>query len=201
MLDIAVLLSGRGSNFISLHKAILDGRIQNARISCVVSNKESAPGLRYARDNTIEALFINPKEFSTRDAYDKAVMGALELRHIGLVCLAGYMRIITEPFVESWYGRMLNIHPSLLPSFPGLHAQRQALDAGVRFSGCTVHFVDKGMDTGPIISQAVVPVLANDDEDNLSERILKEEHRIYPEVVSLFAAGRLSLSGGKVLIN
>ena len=198
MLEIAVLLSGRGSNFISLHKAILDGRIQNARIACVISNKEDAPGLQYACENGIEALFISPKDYKGRELFDRTVMAALDVRNIGLVCLAGYMRIVTEAFVERWYGRMLNIHPSLLPSFPGLHAQKQALDAGVRFAGCTVHFVDKGVDTGPIISQAVVPVFTDDTEEGLSKRILQEEHRIYPEVVSQFASGSLSLKDGKV---
>ena len=166
----------------------------------VVSDREGAAALERARAAGIEALFINPKDFSDREAFDAALVQALEARRIDLVCQAGFMRILSPVYVRAFAGRALNIHPSLLPAFPGLHAQRQALEHGVRVAGATVHFVDEGVDTGPIVAQASVPVLAGDTEETLAARILMEEHRLYPEAVRLFAEGRLVISGRRVLV-
>src|SRR5574340_818053 len=175
---IGVLLSGRGSNFEALADSIAAGRIPNAEISVVISNKPDAAGLERARKRGIEALAI-PSNGLQREAYDRQVVAALQQRQVELVCLAGYMRLLSPYFVTAFPQRILNIHPSLLPSFPGLEAQRQALDYGVKVAGCTVHFVDENLDAGPIILQAVVPVEDTDDEHTLAGRILKEEHRIY----------------------
>ncbi len=198
-MKIAVLLSGRGSNFIAIHEAISSGLIKDTSIVAVISNKEDAPGLSYAKKAGLNALFVDPKQATGREAYDQIISGLLEPLGVDLICLAGYMRIMSDPFVQRYYGRMINIHPSLLPSFPGLHAQKQALDYGVKVSGCTVHFVDGGMDSGPVIAQTAVPVYDNDTEDKLSARILIEEHKLYPYVISLFAAGKVSLRGRSVI--
>jgi len=156
--------------------------------------------LEIARGHRVEALFVDPRQYPSREAHEKAVIAALDERGVGLVCLAGYMRILGATFVRHFEGRLLNIHPSLLPAFPGLHAQRQAFDHGVKVAGATVHFVDEGTDTGPIVLQAAVPVLPGDTEDTLATRILAEEHRIYPEAVRFFAEGRLSIDGRRVHI-
>jgi phosphoribosylglycinamide formyltransferase-1 len=171
-----------------------------AEVVVLISDRAEAGAVGLARAAGIEALVLPPREYPGREAHDKAVTDALEARRVGLVCLAGYMRILGAGFVEHFRGRLLNIHPALLPAFPGLHAQRQALEHGVRVAGATVHFVDEGTDTGPIVLQAAVPVLAGDTEATLSERILAEEHRIYAEAVRLFAEGRLQIEGRRVRI-
>jgi len=193
-LRIGVLASGRGSNFQALVEAARAGRMP-ATVAVLVSDRAAAPALDIARAHGIEALFIDPKQYPNREAHEKAIIAALEERKVGLVCQAGYMRILTSTYIEHFKGRAFNIHPSLLPAFPGLHAQRQALEHGVRVAGATVHFADEGVDTGPIVLQAAVPVLPGDTEETLSRRILVEEHRIYPEAVRLFAEGRLRIEG------
>jgi len=196
---IAVFLSGRGSNFRAIHDAILAGKI-NADIVLVFSNRQDAPGLAIARERGLETLFLNPKLYPTREDYDREILRELLKREVDLVCLAGYMRILTPVLCQAYRHRIMNIHPALLPSFPGLNAQRQALEWGVKYSGATVHFVSEEVDMGPIILQAVVPVLQDDTEESLAERILKEEHRIYPEAVRLFFEGKLEVRGRRVFI-
>ena len=196
---VAVLLSGRGSNFTAIHEAVRAGRI-DADIGLVLSNKADAPGLVKARDEGLESLFRDPKLHATREDYDRALVAEFERRRIDLICLAGYMRIVTPGLCDAYRHRIVNIHPALLPSFPGLHVQQKAIDWGVRFSGCTVHFVAAEVDMGPIILQAAVPVLQDDTEDTLAARILVEEHRIYPEAVGLYFQGRLEVRGRRVFI-
>lgn len=196
---IAVFLSGRGSNFRAIHDAILDGKI-NADIVLVFSNRSEAPGLVIARERGLETLVLNPKLYPTREEYDREILKELLKREVDLICLAGYMRILTPVLCQTYRHRIMNIHPALLPSFPGLNAQRQALDWGVKYSGATVHFVSEEVDMGPIILQAVVPVLQDDTEDSLADRILKEEHQIYPEAVRLFFEGKLEVRGRRVFI-
>jgi len=196
---IGVLLSGRGSNFEALAEGVAGGRIPNAEIAVVISNREGAPGLERARARGIEARPI-PSKGLEREAYDKLVMAALEEKKIDLVCLAGYMRLLSPQFVAAFRGRILNIHPSLLPAFPGLESQRQALEHGAKFAGCTVHFVDENLDAGPIVLQAVVPIEDRDTPETLSERILREEHRIYTEAVRIVLEGRYRIEGRRVLI-
>ncbi len=194
-----MLASGRGSNFEAIARAVESGFIP-ATLAVLVTDRPDARAVDLARAHGIEPLALDAREYPGRDAHEKAVIGALEERGVGLVCLAGYMRLLSVAFVGHFEGRLLNIHPSLLPAFPGLHAQRQALRHGVKVAGATVHFVDEGVDTGPIVLQAAVPVSEDDTEEALSERILAEEHRIYPEAVRLFAEGRLSLEGRRVRI-
>jgi phosphoribosylglycinamide formyltransferase 1 len=196
---IGVLLSGRGSNFEALAASVAAGRIPNAEISIVISNREGAPGLDKARALGIEARAI-PSKGLEREAYDKLVVAALQDKNVDLVCLAGYMRLLSPQFVAAFRGRILNIHPSLLPAFPGLEAQRQALEHGAKVSGCTVHFVDELLDAGPIVLQAVVPVEDRDTPETLAERILREEHRIYSEAVRIVLEGRYRIEGRRVLI-
>ncbi|MGH9745283.1 MAG: phosphoribosylglycinamide formyltransferase [Candidatus Acidiferrales bacterium] len=196
---IGVLLSGRGSNFEALAESAAAGRIPNAEISIVISNRENAPGIEKARARGISAQVI-PSKGLEREAYDKLVIAALEEKKIDLVCLAGYMRLLSPAFVAAFRNRILNIHPSLLPAFPGLESQRQALEHGAKFSGCTVHFVDENLDAGPIILQAAVPILDDDTPETLSERVLREEHRIYTEAVRIVLEGRYRMDGRRVLI-
>jgi phosphoribosylglycinamide formyltransferase 1 len=196
---IGVLLSGRGSNFETLAESVAAGRIPNAEIAIVISNREGAPGLERARARNIEARAI-PSKGLEREAYDKLVMAALEEKKVDLVCLAGYTRLLSPQFVAAFRGRILNIHPSLLPAFPGLESQRQALEHGAKFAGCTVHFVDENLDAGPIVMQAVVPVEDHDTPETLSARILREEHRIYTEAVRIVLEGRYRIEGRRVLI-
>lgn len=198
-LRVAVLASGRGSNFEAIARAAASERIP-ARVVCLISDRPDAPVLDLARAHGVEALCVEPRQHPGRDAHEKHVIAALEERAVGLVCLAGYMRLLSSAFVRHFEGRLLNIHPALLPAFPGLHAQRQALEYGVRIAGATVHFVDDGIDTGPIVLQAAVPVTVDDTEETLSARILAEEHRLYPEAIRLFAEGRLRLEGRRVRI-
>jgi phosphoribosylglycinamide formyltransferase-1 len=196
---VAVLLSGRGSNFKNIHDAILAGRI-NADIVLVFSNKEDAAGLAIARERGLEAMYLNPKLFAAREEYDREIIRQLRKRDVDLICLAGYMKVLTPHFCQEYANRIMNIHPALLPSFPGLHVQQKAIDWGVRFSGCTVHFVAVEVDMGPIILQAVVPLLQDDTEETLADRILVEEHKIYPEAVRLFFEGRIEVRGRRVFI-
>ena len=196
---IGVLLSGRGSNFEALAESVAAGRIPNAEIALVVSNREDAPGIERARKRGIEARVI-PSKGLEREAYDKLVAAALKEKKVDLVCLAGYMRLLSPYFVAAFPNRILNIHPSLLPAFPGLEAQRQALEHGAKISGCTVHFVDENLDAGPIVLQAPVPIEDGDTVETLSDRILREEHRIYSEAVRIVLEGRYRIENRRVLI-
>ena len=198
--NIAVLVSGNGTNFQAIVDALEAGRIPNGRIACLVSNRPDAFALKRAKRHNIPALILEHNGFANRQAYDTALVALLREHGVKLVVLAGFMRILSPVMVEAFQNAIMNIHPALLPSFPGLDAQKQALDYGVRYSGCTVHFVDSGTDTGPIILQAVVPVLADDTVETLSQRIHGEEHRIYPEAVNLFCSNRLEVVGRRVLI-
>lgn len=195
---IGILLSGRGSNFEALADNAASGAIPNAEIGLVLSNREGAPGIARAGERGLPARVI-PSKGLEREAYDRLAVDALREARIDLVCLAGYMRLLSPYFVSAFSGRILNIHPSLLPSFPGLEAQRQALQYGVKIAGCTVHFVDENLDAGPIVLQAVVPVEDGDTEESLSARILAEEHRIYSEAVKLVLSGEYHLEGRRVL--
>jgi phosphoribosylglycinamide formyltransferase-1 len=198
-LKVGVLISGRGSNMAALMEAARAPDYP-AEIACVVSNVASAPGLGIARNAGVATAAISHKEFPDRESFDRVVSAELERHGVELVALAGFMRIQSPWFPERWKERMLNIHPSLLPAFPGLRVQQQAIDAGVRISGCTVHFVTADLDAGPIIAQAAVPVLPDDTAETLAQRILRQEHRLYPQVVRWFAEGRISLAGGRVMV-
>lgn len=193
-LRLAVLASGRGSNLQAIIDAIEEGRLQ-AVLAVVISNKAEAQALERARKHGAPAVFLDPKATPGREAYDAVILEHLRKHDVGLVALAGYMKIVTRVLIDAYANRIMNIHPSLLPSFPGLKAQQQALDWGVKVSGCTVHCVEEGVDTGPIIQQAVVPVLEGDTAESLETRILEQEHRIYPEAIQLFAEGRLTVEG------
>jgi len=196
-LKVGVLISGRGSNMAALIKAA-EAPDYPAEIACVVSNVADAAGVAIARAAGIATAVIPHKSFPDRETFDRAVSAELEKHGVGLIALAGFMRIQSPWFPDHWAGRMVNIHPSLLPAFPGLRVQQQALDAGVRVSGCTVHFVTPELDAGPIIAQAAVPVLPGDTADSLAARILRQEHLLYPQVVRWFAEGRIHLTEGKV---
>jgi len=198
MKRIGILLSGRGSNFEALAESVAAGRIRDAEIAIVVSNREGAPGIERARQRGLAARVIASKGLQ-REEYDRLVVAALKEKQVDLVCLAGYMRLLSPYFVSEFRNRILNIHPSLLPSFPGLEAQKQAWEHGAKFSGCTVHFVDESLDAGPIIAQAVVPVRDDDTPETLSARILAEEHRIYTEAVVLILSGAYRIEGRRVL--
>jgi len=195
---IGVLLSGRGSNFEALAESVAAGRIPGAEIAIVISNREGAPGLERARSRGISSAAI-PSKGLEREAYDRLVVAELQKARVDLVCLAGYMRLLSAYFVAAYRNRILNIHPSLLPSFPGLEAQRQALEYGVKFSGCTVHLVDENLDAGPIVAQAAVAVRDDDTPESLAARILAEEHRIYTEAVRLVLSGNFRIEGRRVL--
>ena len=199
MINIGVLASGRGTNLQAIIEAIKEGKIEG-RISIVISDNRDAFALKRAKQNNIETEYINFKSFKNREDYDKEIMECLKEKDIDLVVLAGYMRILSPYFIRTYKNRIINIHPALLPSFPGLHAQRQAVEYGVKISGCTVHFVDEGIDSGPVILQKAVEVKDNDTEESLAERILKEEHQIYPRAIQLFCQGRLIIKGRKVFI-
>jgi phosphoribosylglycinamide formyltransferase-1 len=196
---IGVLLSGRGSNFEALADSVASGRIPNAELAIVISNREGAPGIDRAKERGIPTRVI-PSKGLEREVYDRQVLAVLNEHKVDLVCLAGYMRLLSPHFVAAFPQRILNIHPSLLPAFPGLEAQRQALEYGVKYAGCTVHFVDENLDAGPIIQQAVVEVNDDWDEHTLSEHVLKEEHRIYSEAVRIVLEGRYKIAGRRVLI-
>ncbi len=195
---IGVLLSGRGSNFEALAESVSAGRIPGAEMAMVLSNREGAEGIERARRRGIEAKVIASKGLE-REAYDRMVVEELRKAKVEMVCLAGYMRLVSAYFVEAYPWRILNVHPSLLPAFPGLEAQKQALEHGVKYTGCTVHFVDERLDAGPIVRQAVVEVRDEDTEETLAARILKEEHRIYSEAVREVLEGRYRMEGRRVL--
>ncbi|MBX3305234.1 MAG: phosphoribosylglycinamide formyltransferase [Nitrospira sp.] len=201
---VAVLASGRGSNLQALIDAIEAGQVQ-ARIVAVISNKKEAVALERARKHGIKDLFVDPKPFvgrpDSREAYDRSLLEVLQQHETELVLLAGYMKIVTTVLVNAYANRMMNIHPSLLPAFPGLEVQKKAIDWGCKLAGCTVHFVTEGVDEGPIIIQAAVPILDADTPETLAARILVQEHKIYPRAVQLFAEGRLGLNGRRVFID
>lgn len=203
-LRVAVLASGRGSNLQAIIDAIEAGQVQ-ATIVAVISNKKDAVALERARKHAIQAIFVDPKPFAgqpdSREAYDRALLALLQEHNVELVLLAGYMKIVTAVLVNAYANRMMNIHPSLLPSFPGLDVQKKAIDWGCKLAGCTVHFVTEGVDEGPIIVQAAVPILDQDTPETLAARILEQEHKIYPRAVQLFAEGRLRVDGRRVLID
>src|ERR1700682_4593088 len=195
---IGVLLSGRGSNFEALADSVAAGRLPDTQIAIVIANREGAEGIDRAQSRGIATRAI-PAKGLEREAYDRQVVSVLCDFQVDLVCLAGYMRLLSPYFVECFPQRILNIHPSLLPSFAGLESQRQALEYGVKFAGCTVHFVDENLDAGPIVLQAVVPVLDSDTPEKLAERILREEHRIYAEAVKIVLDGRFRIEGRRVI--
>jgi len=199
MLMIGVLVSGRGSNLQAMIDAIEAGKLK-AQVAVVISNVPGVMALERAKKHGIKAVVVNDREFSDKSSYEKEIIRALESNSVDLVCLAGYMKLISPEFVRHFKGRMMNIHPALLPAFPGLHVQKKALEHGVKYSGATVHFVDEGCDTGPIIIQAAVPVLDDDTEETLSARILEQEHKIYPEAIRLYAEGKLKIEGRRVKI-
>jgi len=198
-LQLAILASGRGSNFDALCQAIERGEL-DADVRVLISDIESAPALGKAKSRKIDAVFINPRDFGSRDEYEAELVEVLKSHQVTVVVLAGYMRLVGRILLDAYKHRIVNIHPALLPSFPGLHAQQQAVDYGVKFSGCTVHIVDQGMDTGPIIMQEVVPVLPDDTGDTLADRILAKEHKTYWRSLQLLAQGRIYIEGRKVFI-
>jgi phosphoribosylglycinamide formyltransferase-1 len=195
---LGILLSGRGSNFEAIADRVAAGTL-DASIAVVISNRPEARGLETARARGLNAVCL-PSKGIDRETYDQSVIGELERNQVELVCLAGYMRLLSAKFIRQFPNRILNIHPSLLPAFPGLDAQRQALDHGVRISGCTVHFVDEDLDSGPIVIQAAVPVLDHDTVETLSARILAEEHRIYSEAIRIVLAGNYRIEGRRVIL-
>ena len=198
-LRLGVLASGRGSNLQSIIDAIARKTLR-AEIALLITDNPAALAIERAKKHGIEYLVIKPKEFSSGDEYYLRVSGELRNRAVDLIVLAGFMRIIGKPLIDAFPNRIMNIHPALLPAFPGMHGQKQALEYGVKISGCTVHFVDEGMDTGPVIIQAAVPVYHGDTEEILSERILRFEHKIYPEAIRLFSEGRIAVEGRTVKI-
>jgi phosphoribosylglycinamide formyltransferase-1 len=195
---IAVLISGRGSNLQSIIEATRSGALE-ATLVIVISNRADAPGLLRAREAHIEALHLNPRDYADRDAYDRAIVDLLRARGVSLVCLAGFMRVIGRPLLAAYQHHILNVHPSLLPAFPGLDAQKQALEYGVRVTGATVHVVTSELDAGPIVLQAAVPVLDDDSVETLAARILVQEHRIYPEAIRTVLDGRWSVEGRRFI--
>jgi phosphoribosylglycinamide formyltransferase 1 len=197
---LAVLVSGRGSNLQAIIDSIEKNDLQ-AEIALVVSNVKDAYALERARKHGLEGFFLDPKSYPDRNSYEQALVEKIRSESVDLICLAGYMRILGKYFIEAFSDRIINIHPSLLPAFPGLNVQKRAIEHGARFSGCTVHYVNEEVDGGAIISQAVVPIFDDDDEASLSERILEQEHIIYPEAIRLILEGRLNLSGRRVLHN
>lgn len=199
-LPIAVLISGGGTNLQAIIDAIAGNRL-DAKIEVVLSNRADAFGLVRAKNHGIPTEILDHKAFPSREAYDQAIVDLLRARSVQLVALAGFMRLLSPVLVRAFSNRIMNIHPALLPSFPGLHVQKKALEHGVRFSGCTVHFVNEECDEGPIIIQAVVPVFPDDSEEQLAERILQQEHRIYPRAIQLYAEGRLHVVGRKVMVD
>lgn len=196
MKKLVILISGRGSNM----EAIIRAQIPGAEVSAVIANRPDAEGLAFAVDQGIVTQVVDHKAYPSREAFDAALADAIDAHRPDLVVLAGFMRVLTDGFVSHYAGRLLNIHPSLLPSFPGLHTHRKALEAGVRVHGATVHFVTPTLDCGPVVIQAAVPVLPGDDEAALARRVLEQEHRIYPQAVRWFVDGRLTLTDGRVLV-
>ena len=203
LVRLGLLLSGRGSNLQAIIDAIEEGTL-SAEIAVVVSNKQDAAGLERARKHGVPHVWLDPKPFAgrpdSREAYDRALLDMLRKYEVDLVLLAGYMKIVTPILLTAYQNRMMNIHPSLLPSFPGLDVQKKAIEHGCKISGCTVHFVTEGVDEGPIIVQAAVPILEGDSPDALATRILEQEHRIYPRAIQLYAEGRLRVEGRRVMV-
>jgi len=199
-MNLAVLASGYGSNLQAIIDAVDRGEI-SGRVKTVISDVEEAYALERARRHNIEAIYINPKDFPGRKAFNEAIAALLEEREIDLVVLAGYMRLLSPVIINKFRGKIMNIHPSLLPAFPGLEGAKQALDYGVKVSGCTVHFVDEGLDTGPVILQEAVPVYDDDTVESLHERIHRVEHRLYPRAIQLFIEGKLSIEGRRCFRN
>ena len=197
---LAALVSGRGTNLQAIIDSI-ERKELDAHLSIVISNIKDAPAMIRAEKYGIETIFIDPASYPNRKSYDQALIDKLKVAAIDLICLAGYMRILGEEFIFNFSRKIINIHPSLLPAFPGLNAQKQAIEYGVKFSGCTVHFVDAGVDSGPIILQTAVPVYDNDCEESLSERILKQEHYLYPKAIAMIIENKLSLDGRTVTYN
>ena len=195
---IAVLVSGRGSNLQAIIDSIEKGYIKNAAVNVVISNKADAYALERARSHGVNAVFLDPSEYD-RAGYDREILNVLKRDNTDLLLLAGYFRLLGNEIIEAYRNKILNIHPSLLPAFKGLHAQKQAFEYGVKVAGCTVHFVDEGLDSGPIILQSCVPVLSGDTEETLTDRILEQEHIIYPEAVRLFVEGKLKIEGRNVV--
>jgi phosphoribosylglycinamide formyltransferase 1 len=198
MKNLGILLSGRGSNFVAIADSIAAGRIPDARIAAVISNRADAPGLETARQRGLSALVISSKD-KPREEHDREVVSALLDSKVDLICLAGYMRLLSPWFVQQFPAKILNIHPSLLPAFPGLEAQQQAFAYGVRVSGCTVHFVDEELDHGAILVQKTVPVLDSDDEHTLAARILEQEHIAYPEAIRIVLEGKFEIAGRRIV--
>jgi len=199
MVNIGVLVSGSGTNLQAIIEAIEAGKI-DGKICIVISDNPDAYAIKRAKKYNIKTLYIDYKEFNNREEYDREIVSILKEKEVDLVVLAGYMKILTPYFINEYKNRIMNIHPALLPSFPGLHVQKKAIDHGVKVSGCTVHFVDEGLDSGPIIIQKAVKVKENDTEETLAKRILEEEHKIYPRAIQLFAQGRLTIKERKVFI-
>lgn len=199
ILNIGVLVSGNGSNLQAIIDNIERGRL-GARIAIVISNNPEAYALERCRRHNVPYVIIRHEEYPARESFDRAMIDILRANEVELVVMAGFMRILSKEFLNAFPMRIMNIHPALLPSFPGLHGQKKAVDYGVKFSGCTVHFADEGVDTGPVIIQAVVPVLPDDTEESLASRILREEHKIYSQAIQWFAEGRLEVEGRKVRV-
>ncbi len=197
MVNVGILVSGSGSNLQSIIDHIEQGCL-DAKIQVVISNNPDAYALQRARKHNLPSAVVRHQDYPNREDFDRKMIDILRVHNVELVVMAGFMRVLTDLFLQAFPMRVMNIHPALLPSFPGLHGQQNAFDYGVKFSGCTVHFADSGVDTGPIIIQAVVPVYDDDTADSLAERILKEEHRIYPQAIQLFSEGKLAVSGRKV---
>jgi len=197
MKRLGILLSGRGSNFLAIADSIAEKRL-DAEIAVVIANRADAPGLELARDRGFSAILLSSKNID-REVYDRHLISVLKANGVDLVCLAGYMRLLSGYFIREFPMRILNIHPSLLPAFPGLDAQHQALQHGVKIAGCTVHFVDEGLDSGPIVAQAAVPVLDDDTVESLSARILKEEHRLYSEAIAVVLSKKFEIKGRRVI--
>lgn len=198
MIRIGILISGRGSNMLALADAVREGRIPESEIAVVVSDQPNAAGLDHARSRNLKTLVVERRGRS-RDDHDRELVTVLQQHQVDFVCLAGYMRLLSLEFLSAYHNRILNIHPSLLPAFPGLEAQKQALEHGVKFSGCTVHFVDQTLDGGPIIAQRIVPVLDDDTEETLSARILEEEHKLYAEALAVVASGKYEIVDRRVV--
>ena len=199
MTKIGILISGRGSNMMSIVAACGTGTIPG-EVALVVSNRADAAGIQWAEEHGLATAILSHKDFTNREDHDRAIVGRLVEVGVEWVCLAGYMRLLSQPFIEAFPNRILNIHPALLPSFPGLHAQKQAFEYGVKTTGCTVHFIDSGVDTGPIVLQESVSVMEDDDEESMSKRILAVEHKIYSQAIRLFFENRLKLRERKVII-
>tara|TARA_B100000686_G_scaffold340493_1_gene416275 strand:+ start:544 stop:1176 length:633 start_codon:yes stop_codon:yes gene_type:complete len=198
--NIGVLVSGRGTNLQAIINAIERGSL-DAHVALVISNKENIHALERCRKHGIDNLFLDPKNFNSKETFESAIIEKFNEKLVNLVCLAGYMRILSKKFIGAFRGKIINIHPSLLPAFPGLSAQKQALDYGVKLTGCTVHFVDEGVDSGAVIAQTAVPVLEGDNEETLSQRILEQEHILYPQVIQWIIQNRVSLLGRNAIIS